>query len=367
MGIAFTIKQKMINTIIKYRMVRIARRDKDDVRYSKSITLNATLSKEEKLKIRALWGDIIPNIEDGYLSYQIFKQLDGFDERYIPARYFYPHIMWRLNNKEIANSFSHKGLLPIYFKDILQPKIVVNCINNNIFDDNLRIITTDEAVEYISHQEGKVIIKPSVDTSSGKYVRIVDVAKDSHNIKEIIKQYGDNYVVQKIVEQSEVTAQLNPTSLQTIRINTLFINGRCTAVKNVLRCGGVGSIVDNLNAGGFMVGINPDGRLKEYGYSLDGKIHTHANGVVLKDVVLPNFNDVIHTAIYAHTKIIPNCSLVGWDFSLNKDNKVVLIEVNLKNPSCFGTQLCGSPMFGERTQEIINYIKNMPQKCRLFY
>lgn len=367
MGIIPVFKQKIIAYIKNYRAVMISRCDKDDLNYSKQIILNTSLTQEEKYKIKRLWGDIIPNIDDGYLSYRIFKQIYGFDERFIPARYFYPHIMWRLNNKDATSTLSHKGMLPIYFRNILQPKIVINCINRNIFDSQNHPISIGDAIKYMLSRGGQVIVKPSIDSSSGKNVRIIDIDKDGNSIVDLLKLYGDNYVVQELVEQSQTTAQLNPTSLQTLRINTLFINGHCTAVKNVLRCGGVGKIVDNLNAGGFMVGIHSDGRLNEFGYSLDGKVHTHTNGHRLKDIVLPNFNNVIKTAIQAHIENIPNCSLVGWDFSLNKNNEAVLIEANLKNPSCFGTQLCGSPMFGERTKEVIDYVKDHIDNSRLFY
>ena len=361
-------KLHLINTIKQYRMLHTSRQQNSgELAYSKNIGLKVDLTSEEKSKIKALWGDIVPNIESGYLAYRIYKQLHGFDEKFVPVPYYYPYIMWKLNEKDVSLTLAHKGLLPIYFRDVLQPTIVVNCINGNIFDSNHKIISLDDAVNEVKDRAKSLIIKPSTDTSSGKNVKIIDAALDKNEIGNIIKSYGRNYVIQELVEQSQVTSQINPTSLQTMRINTLFINGKCTAVKNVLRCGASGNIVDNLNAGGFMIGINDDGRFNEFGYSLDGTLHTHSNGHKLSDVVLPNFKDVLDTAINTHINNVPNCSLVGWDFSLTKDNKPILIEANLKFPSCLGVQMCSSPFFGDRTQEVIDFVKSNKRSARLFY
>lgn len=361
------VKLYLRDVIKHHMMVKVSRRDKHEFLYGKKINLCTNLTKTEKLKIKALWGNIVPNIEDGYLAYRIYKQLYGFNENFVPVSYFYPHLMWNLNSKDVSNTMSHKGMMPIIFKDILQPAIIINCINKNIFDSNYNILTIDDAVQLIISYDDKVIIKPSTDTSSGKNVRILDTNISSAEIKNILKLYGDNYVVQVLVEQSLVTSQLNPTSLQTMRINTLLLNGECTAIKSTMRCGGVGQIVDNLNAGGFMVGISSDGRLNRLGYSFDGQIHNQTNGFKLHDIIIPNFKNVVNTAIKCHIKYLPNCSFVAWDFSLTKDNKPILIEANLKFPSCFGVQLCTSPLFGERTQEVIDYVKNHKNKHRLFY
>lgn len=368
MEITRKIKKYLINTLKQYRMVQTSRKqNSEELAYSKRIELKTDLTTEEKNRIKALWGEIVPNIKSGYLAYKIYKQLHGFDERFVPEPYYYPYIMYKLNDKDASYTLAHKGLMPIYFRDVLQPTIVVNCINGNIFDNNHKIISLDGAVHAVMDRAKPVIIKPFIDTSSGKNVKIINTTLNKNEISNIIQSYGENYVIQELVEQSQVTSQINPTSLQTMRINTLFINGKCTAVKNVLRCGARGNIVDNLNAGGFMISINDDGRVNEFGYSLDGTLHTHSNDHKLGDIVLPNFKDVIDTAINTHINNVPNCSLVGWDFSLTKDNKPILIEANLKFPSCSGVQMCSSPMFGDRTQEVIDFVKAKKRLGRLFY
>lgn len=53
-------------------------------------------------------------------------------------------------------------------------------------------------------------------------------------------------------------AIFNPSSLNTIRITTLLMNGNCSLLSKMLRHGGPGMIVDNMTSGGFGVGIKDD-------------------------------------------------------------------------------------------------------------
>lgn len=54
----------------------------------------------------------------------------------------------------------------------------------------------------------------------------------------------------------------------------------------------------------------------------------------------------------------------GWigdgDIAVNEDNQGVLIEANCSQPGVIGEQLCTGPIFGARTQEVIEYCKSKP-------
>ena len=104
-------KKYLINTLKQYRMVQTSRKQNSgELAYSKRIELKTDLTTEEKNRIKALWGEIVPNIKSGYLAYKIYKQLHGFDERFVPVPYYYPYIMMLLLNLmlcQIAQNIHH--------------------------------------------------------------------------------------------------------------------------------------------------------------------------------------------------------------------------------------------------------------------
>ena len=78
------------------------------------------------------------------------------------------------------------------------------------------------------------------------------------------------------------------------------------------------------------------------------------------------FGRVVATALEAHRQI-PTCAFAGWDLALAKDGRVLLIEANLTWPEIFGAQMCCGPIFGERTDEVIDFLKRPRKQSRLFY
>ena len=57
--------------------------------------------------------------------------------------------------------------------------------------------------------------------------------------------------------------------------------------------------------------------------------------------------------------MIPNIGIVGWDVALDSNDNPLLIEVNIGGPGILYEQLCTGPIFGERTQEVIEYCKKL--------
>ena len=223
--------------------------DKD---YSKFRNLQQLTDKEKAL-IKEKWGCIVPNIEDGFLMYQIYKTLKGFDVNYMPFSYYLPWVTKHVTSEEYNKAFSHKGMLNKIFHNIPQPIMVVNNINGLLYDCNYNIMDVDSVIDTISGYNKKLIIKPAIDTYSGKNVKMIDIGTEKNEVRNILHSYDKNYVVQEVVEQSEATARFNPTSLQTIRIISLYLNGCFSILKVAIRCGEKGSIVDNLGAGGYMI------------------------------------------------------------------------------------------------------------------
>ena len=341
--------------------IRVLRYKSKEYAYMRLIGAE-TLTHAERLHIKKTWRGIVPEIalHTGYTAFQIYKTLYGFNEFFIPSVYFNYFIVPVLLYPE-GRAFAHKGMSRTIFHGIPQPETVVNNINGIIFDRNGNICPSP--VEIICGCDSRMIVKPSVGTGNGENIQAIEPGMNPEEIGSLLKSYGADYIVQKIMPQSSVTAKFNPSSLQTFRVITLFLNGRFSVCRTVMRIGVPGSIVDNFNVGGLMVKVGEDGQLGTYGYSMDGRKHVTANGHKLSGTIIPNYSAIISMAREAHMHI-PNCTFAAWDFALDAHDDPVLIEANLSCPGVFGSQLSsGSPLFGERSQEVLEYVcENTKQK-----
>ena len=214
-----------------------------------------SLTKAEKEEINKKWGSIIPDIKAGYPGFEVYKAYHGFDSNFISVMYSFPFVTRCVNMREYALTLAHKGMYDVYFRDINSPKTIVNCINGTLMDGDRNFISKDEMVKIICANKSKMVIKPSVGSQYGSEVRIIDGNSDEKTIRKILGLFSLNFIVQEFVEQNAELAKFNPTSLNTIRISTLLINGKLSILNAVMKFGGEGNLVDNLMAGGVMVGI----------------------------------------------------------------------------------------------------------------
>ena len=144
-----------------------------------------------------------------------------------------------------------------------------------------------------------------------------------------------SYVFQQVVEQHPELSRLNPSALNTMRIDTFRTPGSQAEILSAfLRVGGKGNFVDNVSAGGVLVGIHLEsGKLKEnalnflHGSQTFGIFKANpANGIVFEGFQIPLFDKVKQTVIQAAGWIPP--ALVGWDVAVGPSGPV-LIEANV--------------------------------------
>ena len=352
------IKKIILNCLHAYRRkVSIKAAQIDMIDYVKDTTLPA-LTKREKKAVITFWKRLIPMARPCSLNYHsIYKKIDQFDVTYVPDDIYQPFILPVLNPVHYSVALSNKGLYSFYFHDVMRPYEIVRNIRGCFFDAENGVCSEDQAIEKIMSYKRKFLIKPSIDTSCGKNVRLIE-NYSSNIIKDLFLEYGENFVCQEFVSQSNQTAQFNPTSLNTFRITTLFLNGRFSILSSVFRCGGLGSIVDNAGAGGIIVGVSIDGSLKEFGYNKNGEICKMSyNNVPFEDTKINAYHRIVDLCKTLHHRI-PFCSIVGWDIALNENNLPLLLEVNLKCPGIFYEQMCSGPIFGDRLEEVIEYVSS---------
>ena len=116
--------------------------------------------------------------------------------------------------------------------------------------------------------------------------------------------------------------------------------------------------VDNWGAGGIIIGVNLNGTVKGYGYDIAlNKFHCQ-NEIEFQEETIEEIPKLLESLEAEHKTNYSLCKLIGWDICFNKKNEPIIIELNSSQPGLIGEQLCNGPIFGDRTQEVLDYCKN---------
>lgn len=304
-----------------------------------------------------------------YSELEFFKFYKGFDLRYLPHRIYLPMVAHKLNDYKYTKLLEHKSLLGYLAKgNIKFPYCFVRCVNQEYYDNNMRQISRQEAVDICSRQIS-LVVKDSVDSAGGNGVEIVRLEElgDAERIDVVNRQLNlrkRDFVIQECIKQHSSFARFCPSSINTLRVTTLYLNGRYSTLSIVLRHGREQAKVDNWGAGGVIVGVHEDGRLYERGYDIKMNEYNNIEGTSYDSIVLDQVPDMLNKIEEAHKSQFSLCKLIGWDVCFNESNEPVVIELNASQPGVIGEQLCTGPIFGDRTQEVVDYCKDKEFKYR---
>ena len=321
------------------------------------------LSDEEKKSAIQQWGGV--QIMSSFKELEVFKHYNGFDSRYLSHYLYLPLVARTLNNYHYTKFFENKGLLDYLCKSgICFPKSFVRRIDNEYYDADMQQIDYSDAIKILADKD-VLIVKDSVDSAGGKSVSKLNLADiNGEERAEVIKrEFGSrksDFVVQECVRQSKTMARFNENSVNTLRITTLYLNGDATVCNTVLRFGKPHMMADNWGLGGILCGVAADGRLRRTGYDIRLNPFTECNGIPFEETVISELPEIIPVILATHKESFSLCKFIGWDVCIAEDGTPCVIEVNSSQPGIFGEQLCNGPIFGERTQEVIEYIKTKP-------
>ncbi|HEY0970331.1 MAG TPA: sugar-transfer associated ATP-grasp domain-containing protein [Gemmatimonadales bacterium] len=134
-------------------------------------------------------------------------------------------------------------------------------------------------------------------------------------------------VLQRPVVQHPVMAELHPSSVNTLRVITVRDREGPRAFSRPLaRIGFGGSVVDNGNAGGIQVFVDPGtGRMVGPGLMLRGGVVTHHpdSGIALDGFEIPHYERAIELAVRLHGEL-PGLHSIGWDLAMTDDGPVFI-------------------------------------------
>ncbi len=184
------------------------------------------------------------------------------------------------------------------------------------------------AIESFIDELGAVIVKP-LDSCFGRGIEKIEAENKApfiHNVRN-----GDNYIVEELLVNDEAIRQLNPSSLNTIRIVTcLDKNDGVHIVETLIRIGSTDACIDNAMGGGIACAIDlQTGVIRSDGIDLRGNTFTHhpRSGIKLKGYQIPRWDEVV--ALVKELALVnKNARLVGWDIAVTP-SYLEVIEGNI--------------------------------------
>jgi len=322
------------------------------------------LSNSQKKEIKTYYARFgFKNINTNW--HQYYTHVSGrFHKEYIPVELYLNVIEPQLNMLTKPEILTDKNLLDKLFNSIEQPETIVKNINGVFFDKNHNIINFDKVIEKCA-ENTKLIVKPSLDSGGGKNIIVFEpngyqTNYQNMSIKELICLYEKNFIIQKYFIQHKKMNNLNETSVNTLRIQTLLINDDVEILASFVRIGGIGAVVDKAShptsgKSAIVCNVNEDGALNN-GYCADSKIMTESNtNITLKGYQIPNYSDVKIAVKNLH-KQIPYFRIVSWDIAINEEGKPVLIEFNVSVQGVHHQFMTGT-LLGGFSEEILTQCK----------
>lgn len=187
----------------------------------------------------------------------------------------------------------------------------------------------EEVHAFISRNK-RILVK-QLGNTQGKGIKLVQ--SDSPDLDSIIDEIvAGRYVLEEFVRQHPVLEELNPSSVNTIRIGTAVDREhKAHIVGACLRVGGKGKYVDNFHSGGIAYPIDVEtGIVCGYGRSYTSTqtflIHPTTQQIVL-GLQIPHWEKVKSSVINAAQRS-DKLTFLGWDIAITESG-VEFIEANI--------------------------------------
>jgi len=189
--------------------------------------------------------------------------------------------------------------------------------------------TSDDEIRGFISKHHKILVKP-ISMDSGKGIFTLNEA-DSGAINKYLQERKNNtYLLEELCENCAELKAINPSSLNTLRIDTMVNEDDEIEIFSVhLRCGVGDSVVDNWGAGGIAYPIDVEtGVINAPGLDLQGNRYIYHPGTqkVMIGYKPPRYEEACQFAkdiIRLNKKVV----FAGLDLAILED-RIELIEVN---------------------------------------
>lgn len=292
-------------------------------------------------------------------------------DRYLSADLYFLYIVPCLNRMEFRKAYCDKSFYPVLFRGVRQPETVVRFASGRFFDGEGRCVDRASAEKLCLQEPGRLIVKPSIDSGEGVGVDLADPSEEGSVTRAVEAHLKDaGFVVQRFLNQHELMAKLNPTSLNTMRLFTYRRpGGELVPIKkqNFIRVGGKGAWRDNVSTGGGFAHIADDGGVCDTVFGgLSTRNRTFSEAFGMEAFRLPFYDKAVDFVLDLHSRL-PYFDSIGWDVAVAEDGEPVLVEYNL-DANLRSAQIVGGPMYGEYIDEVMDRVSRVTHKkigCQL--
>ena len=275
------------------------------------------------------------------------------DPRFIPSDLYYNELLPYINNLPFRYALQDKCSLDLRFPEVKQAETVCRRMAGVYYDPDMKVIDGNEAMKLCLSQKENLFIKPSLYTAAGRGIKKFTPSEcPEDDILKLFSETGTNFIVQEKIRQHKAVARLNPDSVSTLRIVSLFIDNKVYIAHTMIRVGPPGQ-PHVATDGGYSAEVLEDGRLYPQAYRDKGIwVSGREEGLYDDSVVIPGI-DRVHEQVRKLHPRLPYFKWIGWDFAIDEEGDPVMIEFNT-SPGDDIQRVCGNPLFGEMTERVLD-------------
>jgi len=336
------------------------------------------LSRQQVKAYQERWKSLGKDIRNIHLN-NAYCFRGVYDVDIVPSNIYYSAIEPALNNKAFGISYEDKARIDWINGAVNVPRIFIRNINGVYYDSNQKEVCGSEIdLNDLIKNEKAVVVKKTIDSHGGKGVILFDrdaegflrnTEGDVLTLKYLEKLFEQDFLIQQFIEQHSFYKQLNPSSLNTLRVVTYrsVVDNKIHILYTFLRVGAPGSRIDNVSKGGMFLCLKEDGHFVDFGlrkggekvFELDGFPPFSQMGRLYKiDEVWQLAKEIAVRHVYSR--------LLAFDMTVDKHGKVLHIETNTSDIGMEGIQYTIGPMFHRFTDEVIDYCKEKLKKVSLY-
>lgn len=315
------------------------------------------LTDEQLAAVKETWKDIW---DTGVVKpewVQIYTNKTGeFDPTYVGSDLHYYYTEWNKIDFDYLRAFLDKNYMDIVLPCIKHPVTLIRKVHGLYMDADFNKITLEDAINILEeNKDPGAVVKISRMSCGGAGVQFIGVNSTREDMKKALETDRD-MAVQRVMKQHPEMAKMNESSVNTVRIICMMIDGESVPLSACVRIGNSGSRVDNFSSGGVGCGVQPDGSLNEYGYTQVGvKSSVHTNGFVFKEGKVPNFDKALEAVKRCHYRV-PMFGVASWDIAIDEDGEPTLIEYNVGGAGIDIHQYNNGPLYGQYREKVINEV-----------
>lgn len=308
------------------------------------------------------------------IDYRLFSQFIGENPDIVPEYVLHNVIEPVFLPKAYQQFYNDKNMYDKLLPKEFLAESMFRCIDGFFYDGEYKPLyrCNDDLLLDLCKHRSKIIVKPTRDTGNGSRILFYTNQESffepmGHDIpfeiNKLSDYYGGNFVVQQCLAQSPFTASFNKTSVNTFRVFTYksVKDNRPHVIGIVFRMGKLNSMVDNNHAGGRYIGVRHDGSFaNSCVFDQYGNTYTEFNNIDFSKeyFVVPNFDVVLDFSKSVAEKILHNRTL-DLDVMIDAEGQPKLVEFNVDMCSPWLYQFTVGSVYGDFTDEVIEYIENV--------